>query len=125
MLFMLCCQYKVLRITKTKLDDYQKLFLLKELRKDDKDILNPSSVFTFSKLSEKDIFNLDHPNTLIDGVLKEGIHPKFDSEAWKNNPTLNRVVFGPEVKEFYTKLRIAGTNKSRVEKEYPKSFRFC
>jgi hypothetical protein len=56
------------------------------------------------KLSEKDIFNLDHPNTLIDGVLKEGIHPKFDSESWKNNPTLNRVVFGPEVKEFYTKF---------------------
>ena len=58
MLFMLCCQYKVLRITKTKLSDYQKLFTLKEIRKEDKDILNPGSVFTFSKLSEKDIFRI-------------------------------------------------------------------
>lgn len=57
-LFMLCSQYKVLRITKTKLDDYQKLFTLKEVRKEDKDILYPSSVFTFSKLSEKDIFRI-------------------------------------------------------------------
>lgn len=58
MLFMLCCQYKVLRITKTNLVDYQKLFTLKEVRKEDKDILSPSSVFTFSKLSEKDIFRI-------------------------------------------------------------------
>ena len=67
-----------------------------------RDIIVEARQSLLKKLSEKDIFNLDHPNTLIDGVLKEGIHPKFDSESWKNNPTLNRVVFGPEVKEFYT-----------------------
>jgi hypothetical protein len=69
-----------------------------------KDIIIEARQALLKTLSEKDIFNLDYPNLLIDGVLKEGIHPKFDSEAWKNQPTLNRVVFGHEVKEFYTKF---------------------
>ena len=45
---------------------------------------------------EKDgIFEEGHP--LIDGILKEGIHPKFHATAWKNQAAINRVVFGPEV----------------------------
>lgn len=58
MLFMLCCQYKTLRIAKTCSAEYKKLFTLRELKKEDRDILNPSSVFTFSKLSEKDVFRI-------------------------------------------------------------------
>lgn len=71
MLFMLCCQYKVLRITKFKLDEYQKLFILKEVRKEDRDILVPSSVFTFSKLSEKDIFRICTLVNLSPDVIKK------------------------------------------------------
>lgn len=67
-----------------------------------RDIIVDARHSLLKKLSEKDIFNLEYPNILLNGVLKEGIHPKFDSEAWKDNPLLNRVVFGPEIKEFYT-----------------------
>lgn len=64
MLFMLSCQYKILRLVNDNPAEYKKLFILKDVK--DKDILNPTSAFTFSKLSEKDIFRIC---TLID--LKE------------------------------------------------------
>ena len=52
------------------------------------------------KLQEGDIFEPGQP--LADGILRPGIHPKFHPTAWKNQPSLNRVVFGPEMKEFFT-----------------------
>ena len=72
---------------------YIKNFFSRELIEDARNAL-------LQTLSEKDIFDSAH--SLMDGVLKEGVHPKFDSESWKNQPALNRVVFGPEIKEFYT-----------------------
>ena len=51
-------------------------------------------------LDKKGIFEPDHD--LNDGILKDGVSPTLEPDAWKNQPLLNRVVFGPEVKEFYT-----------------------
>lgn len=51
-------------------------------------------------LAKDGIFEEGKP--LIDGILKEGVHPKFHTTAWKNQPAINRVVFGPEVHQFYT-----------------------
>ena len=43
------------------------------------------------KTLEKDgIFEPGAP--LMDGILKEGIHPKFSTTAWRDQPSLNRVV---------------------------------
>jgi hypothetical protein len=56
MLFMLACQYKILRLVNFNKTEYQRLFILKDVR--EKDILNPTSAFTFSKLSEKDVFRI-------------------------------------------------------------------
>jgi len=67
-----------------------------------RDIIEEARNTLLQTLSQKDIFDPLYP--LSQGVLKEGVNPKFDGEAWKNQPTLNRVVFGPEVKEFYTKF---------------------
>lgn len=51
-------------------------------------------------LAKDGIFEEGQP--LIEGILKEGVHPKFHTTAWKNQPAINRVVFGPEVHDFYT-----------------------
>jgi len=53
-----------------------------------------------ARLAEDGIFEPEQP--LMDGILKEGCHPKFSATAWRNQPAVERVVFGPEVQEFYT-----------------------
>ena len=52
------------------------------------------------RLAEDGIFEPGQP--LMDGILQEGCHPKFSTSAWRNQPAVERVVFGPEVQEFYT-----------------------
>jgi len=57
-------------------------------------------------LAADGIFEPGEP--LMDGILKKGCHPKFNTTAWRNQPAIERVVFGPEVREFYTAL-LSGT----------------
>jgi len=57
-------------------------------------------------LEAGEIFEPGHP--LLDGILKKGVNPYFNGTAWKNQPTVNRVVFGPEVHEFYSRF-LGGT----------------
>lgn len=54
------------------------------------------------KLNESRIFDPDFP--LQEGVLKPGVNPRFDGEAWKNQPAVDRIVFGPEILRFYSQL---------------------
>jgi hypothetical protein len=65
-----------------------------------RDIILEARMALLNTLEPGEIFEPGEP--LADGILKQGVHPKFNDTAWKNQPALNRVVFGPEVKEFYT-----------------------
>jgi len=50
-------------------------------------------------LARDGIFEEGQP--LIDGILKEGVHSQFNTTTWKNQPAINRIVFGPEVHQSY------------------------
>lgn len=65
-----------------------------------RDIILEARTALLNTLEPGEIFEPGEP--LSDGILKQGVHPKFNDTAWKNQAALNRVVFGPEVKEFYT-----------------------
>jgi hypothetical protein len=68
-LFILCCQYKVLRIFQNNKEEYKKLFTLVSIRKENRGILNPSSALTLGALPERDIFRIckliDIPDSII------------------------------------------------------------
>lgn len=71
MLFMLCCQYKVLRIFKNQPDQYSKLFTLVNVRRENRGVINPTSAFTLGALPERDIFRICKLINLQDPIIQK------------------------------------------------------
>lgn len=71
MLFMLCCQYKVLRIFKDQPDEYSKLFTLVNVRKENRGVINPTSALTLGALPERDIFRICKLISLQDLIIQK------------------------------------------------------
>lgn len=67
-----------------------------------REVILEARMSLLSSLQKGDIFEDNQP--LADGILKRGLNPKFNETAWKNQPAVERVVFGPEVRSFYTGL---------------------
>ena len=57
LLFVLAVQYRILRVSKAHLDNYKLIYTIKSLRPEDKILIEPDSVFTFSRLSEKELID--------------------------------------------------------------------
>ena len=71
-----------------------------------RDIILEARQVLLTALEKDGIFEPGEP--LIDGILKQGVHPQFNATAWRDQPSLNRVVFGPEVHDFYSRF-LGGT----------------
>jgi hypothetical protein len=69
MLFMLCCQYKVLRIFNSQPNEYWKLFTLVNVRKENRGVINPTSALTLGALPERDIFRICKLVNLHDSII--------------------------------------------------------
>ena len=71
-----------------------------------RDIILEARQVLLETLEKDDIFEPGKP--LGDGILKQGVHPHNSATAWRDQPSLNRVVFGPEVHDFYSRF-LGGT----------------
>jgi hypothetical protein len=66
-----------------------------------REIVLDARTMLLERLSLDGIFE---PGTAFDeGIHKESARPTFNAEAARHQPLLDRVVFGPEIREFYTR----------------------
>lgn len=97
MLFMLCCQYKVLRIFKNQPNEYSKLFTLVNVRKENRGVINPTSALTLGALPERDIFRICKLINLQDSIISKACTLVDDRNEFAHANGKIEIDYGPKI----------------------------